>query len=246
MVANKSLIDLINMTKVELDKVNKAVMIDAFMAVSDQDVGANVRIELQLMNLSSEFTNMRQEIAIRDKHLEDKVNDLSNSVVKLSEIVLKQQLFLENIDRKDRETRLVVLGVPEDNFDGVSTDNEKLDKVWSQIGETGSHLSCKRLGNNARPGRKRPILVTVRSKEARVIVLEKAKALKQANETYKSIYIKKDVHPEVRKEWNRLREAEKTEKKCSRNVGSVIRLDAKERKLYKDGVVIDQWRPHPF
>ena len=107
-------------------------------------------------------------------------------------------------------------------------------------------MSCKRLGNNAQPGRKRSILVTVRSKEARDIVLEKAKALKQANETYKSIYIKKDVHPEVRKEWNRLREAEKTEKECPGNGGSVIRLDAKERKLYKDDVVIDQWGPHPF
>ena len=122
------------MTRAELNKVNRAVMIDAFMAASDQDVGANVRIELQLTNLSSEFTNMGQKIAKRDKQLDDQVNDLSNSVVKLSEIVLKQQLFLENIDRKDRETRLVVLGVPEENFDGVSTDNEKLDKVWSQIG----------------------------------------------------------------------------------------------------------------
>ncbi len=55
------------------------------------------------------------------------------------------------------------------------------------------------------------------------------------------IYIMKDVHPSIRAEWRRLREAERKEKERPENAGCVIRLDARERKLYRDGVVIDAW-----
>ena len=60
------------------------------------------------------------------------------------------------------------------------------------------------------------------------------------------IYIKKDVHPAVRKEWARLREAERLEKEKPENNGATIRLDTRERKLYRDDTVIDSWTPHPF
>ena len=43
-------------------------------------------------------------------------------------------------------------------------------------------------------------------------------------ENYKKIYIKKDSHPEVRKEWKRLRDAEDAEKSKSVNAGCNIRL----------------------
>lgn len=65
-------------------------------------------------------------------------------------------------------------------------------------------------------------------------------------EPFKKIYIKKDSHPGVRREWKRLKEAEKEEKRKPSNVGCNIRLDFKERVLYKDGVIIDKWQPHPF
>ena len=55
--------------------------------------------------------------------------------------------------------------------------------------------------------------------------------------------MKKDVHPSVRNEWKRLRDAERTEKDRPENVGCVIRLDVRERKLYRDDVVIDKWNP---
>ena len=63
---------------------------------------------------------------------------------------------------------------------------------------------------------------------------------------YKTIYIKKDVLPGVRKEWNRLREAERVEKESAGNSGDVIYLDTKQRKLFKNNTVIDSWTPHPF
>ena len=77
-------------------------------------------------------------------------------------------------------------------------------------------MYAQRLGNNVnnRDGipRRRPILVTVASRCARDVVLEKAKVLKTSGDTLK-IYIKKDVHQAVRAEWKRLHDAEKTNKK---------------------------------
>jgi len=114
---------------------------------------------------------------------------------------MKQQLFLEGIDRKERKKKLIALWVPEesDTLDGANNDSEKLDKLWSKIGETGTCISHKRIGNSVQEIKKRPIIVIIKYKEDRDSALEKAKILKEAGEGYKTIYIKKDVHPGVRK-----------------------------------------------
>ena len=167
---------------------------------------------------------------------------------KQSEIIMKQQLYLEAADRKDRETNLIVLGVPEDGtvIDGANNDNEKLDKIWGKVNDQSVRIFSKRLGKTIQTGKMRPILVRVTSKEVRDNLLEKTKELKDAGEVYKKIYIKKDVHPAVRKEWARLRESERLEKEKPENNGATIRLDTRERKLYRDDTVIDSWTPHPF
>ena len=62
---------------------------------------------------------------------------------KQAEIIMKQQLYLESIDRKDRETNLKVLGVAEDSdaLDGVNSHTEKLNKVWEKMVVTGERIS---------------------------------------------------------------------------------------------------------
>ena len=111
-------------------------------------------------------------------------------------------------------------------------------------------ISHKRLGkldeNKIREDKVRPILIVVDSKETKEAVLEKSKSLKEKGELFRRIYIKKDIHPEVRKEWDRLRAAKTREENDPSNQGAIIRLDAKERKLYRNDVVIDAWTPHPF
>ena len=57
------------------------------------------------------------------------------------------------------------------------------------------------------------MFVRVNSKFIRDKVLEKAKKLKDLNDPYKKVSIKKDSHPEVRKEWKRLKDAEEAEKR---------------------------------
>ena len=161
---------------------------------------------------------------------------------------MKQQMFLESIDRKERENNIVVLGAPEDSeeLEGAKNDTDKLEKIWAKLETNVTRVSHRRLGRNVQVGRKRPILVAVRTKDNRDEVLEKSKKLKDAAGSYERVYVKKDLHPEVRKEWNRLREAERNEKIRPENQGHTIRQDPKERKLYRDNTVIDSWNPHPF
>ncbi|MPC45999.1 hypothetical protein E2C01_039706 [Portunus trituberculatus] len=63
------------------------------------------------------------------------------------------------------------------------------------------------------------MLITVASRDDRDDVLDRAKRLKDRTDTYKKIYIKKDVHQSVRDKWRRLREAEKKEKEKPEKVG---------------------------
>ena len=164
---------------------------------------------------------------------------------------MQHQLFLEQLDRQKRETNLVLFGIPDgqESFDGATTDDDKIKKVWTAVEADPDRItirSHRRLGPVINANRPRPLLVDVESKSIRDEMLEKSKKLKELQENYKKIYIKKDSHPEVRKEWKRLRDAEEVEKNKPSNSGCTIRLDFKQRVLYKYDIAIDKWRPHPF
>ena len=118
--------------------------------------------------------------------------------------------------------------------------------MWETAGITCTFKSARRLGKPGGP-RSRPILAEVDSRTERDTALDKAKGLKSSNkEAYKKIFIKKDVHPSVRAEWTRLHEVVKKEKERPGSSESNIRLDFRERKVYKDGSVIDQWNMSGF
>ena len=70
--------------------------------------------------------------------------------------------------------------------------------------------------------------------------------MKEKREPFNKIYIKKDVHPAVRKENNRLRSREKEEKDKPENVGINFDYDWKNRALLRDGVEIDRYSPQFF
>ena len=58
--------------------------------------------------------------------------------------------------------------------------------------------------------------------------------------------MKKDQHPSVRQEWKRLHTVYKTEKERPTNQGCNIEFNFRERKVYKDGIVIDKWSMQNF
>ena len=161
----------------------------------------------------------------------------------LRAVVTQQQRFMEQLDSRDRERNLIITGLPEEEaFDGAVNDQGKCRKVMEVIGAEGVSLELTRIGKPGN-GRNRPILAKTPSKECRDKILENTKALREAGPSYRRIYVKKDVHPAIRKEWKRLRDVETTEKAKPVNQGCTIRLDYKRREVTRDGAMIDKWSP---
>lgn len=168
---------------------------------------------------------MKNKLTSPESAINRELETLQEQINKQADILSRQQQFLEALDRKERGTRLVVLVVPEggENLAGATSDQDKLKKIWSELGLTAfTHF---RLGREQVDGRKRPILVTLGTKATRDKRLTKPKRLKDAGRLFARIYVKKDVHPHIRNEWKRLKEADNTEKSKPENVGRVIRLD---------------------
>lgn len=181
--------------------------------------------------------------------VDKKLEKMQQELDKQAEIIMKQQLFPEQIDRKERETNLVVLGVPDEDeaLDGATNDEDKLQMIWKATSAGTAIHSHRRLGQR-NPGctRKRPILVIMGSRSDRDNTLKKSPSLKGRGAPYDKIFIKKDVHPAVRQEWRRLYDVTTAKKERPESQGCNIRLDARERKVYRDGIVIDQWNLHHF
>ena len=196
--------------------------------------------------MTTEITSLKTSLNDHQETNRKQIDELKQQISKQNEVIAKQQLYLEQLDRKERECNLVILGVPEDSeaLEGAATD-EKIKKVWDAAGITSGIKSTRRLGKPGGP-RRRPILAVVDSRTERDSALDKAKTLKTGNEMYKKIFIKKDFHPSVREEWKRLHEVVKKERERPDNVGCNIHFDFRNRKVYKDTVLIDQWNMQGF
>lgn len=78
---------------------------------------------------------------------------------------------------------------------------------------------------------KTPNHITIDDKSQRNSILRLAKNLKNARLPSSTIYLKKDVHPAVRKETARLRKRKREEKEKAENAGVNINYDWKDRVL---------------
>lgn len=250
----KSLAELRKMPRHQLNKVNKDEIIESILSAHEENATIATLTD-KLNTVMTELTSLKTALVAPDSTINKKFAELESKINKQSEIIAKQQQFLERIDRKEREDNIVILGVPDEHeaLEGAVTDEDKLKRVWSKIGVTNTTSTYKRLGGGgqaaggrAAGNRRRPILVTVKDKEQRSKILENANRLKTSGDIYNKIYIKKDVHPSVRAEWRRLREAEAAERERPENAGCVIQLDTRQRKLFRDGVVIDTWNSQFF
>ena len=156
--------------------------------------------------------------------------------------------MLETYDAKSRSSQVIIYGVKEDDDTLGETDNDRVLKIIDetkafQNGSLGA-IQSRRVGNTpSQPGKPpRALLVTLQNADQQRKLLENAKKLGSVD-GFKKIYIKKDKHPTVRFEQNRLRKKEKEEKAKPDNHGCDIRYDHKRRVLLKDDVVIDRFCP---
>lgn len=232
------------------------------LARSEIDKLKNAQLRQALVTLinesrSDEPSNTVLLDEIRDmKKILNEVTTLKHEVTKLSEkvddaykIIHQQQMFLETLDNRDRRRNLVITGVSENADENGATDVEKVQKVLEAAGYSDpvdpARWTVKRLGQQNERN-KRPIHIAVDDQKQRDNILRCAKNLKNASDYMSRVYIKKDVHPAIRKETARLRKREQEEKDRPENVGVNITYDWKNRVLLRDGVVIDRFVPRFF
>ena len=243
----RSLNELKRLQRGQLTRLSKEDLIDSILAIPDTNEEPLRTLTTKFEELMKEVVEIKRAMTAPDSLINQKIGSLQDQVKKQGEIISKQQRYLESLDRKERENNIIVTGVPDENeaLEGTTKDEDKLNKILRKIEAAEEIKSYRRLGTRT-DNRRRAMLLVVNDKDTRDRILNKAKTLKQAGGDYAKIYIKKDVHPNIRMEWRRLREVERNEKERPENSGCVIRLDTRERKVYRDGEVIDEWSQQSF
>ena len=135
--------------------------------------------------------------------------------------MMQHQRYLEALEAERRGRNMVFLGVPQGEMKVkdihgqdivLLEDQRKVESILQVMEQEGITLKeIQRLGNPSN-NRNRVLLVSTESKAVRDQVIGATSALKAAGRGYEKIYVKKDIHPLIRKEFNRLKEVEKREK----------------------------------
>ena len=208
-------------------------------------------LEQKLDVLIAEFRNFASNF----KQLQCDVVKVKKENQLLREALMQHQRYLEYQEAEKRSCNVVFLGVPENDLfvsetNGTETtiteDEGKLTKLLQVMQRENVHIrEFQRLGR-ADPGKNRVILAKLRSKEDRDRLLDNSAKLKAAGGCFARIYVKKDVHPLVRKELERLRHVERREKEKPENQGLNVFYNAATREVIVDGVVIDSFKPSFF
>ena len=190
-----------------------------------------------------DLRNKFQSIQLQKKVLEAKCDEYEQSISVLKSIVSKQQHSLSMIDADERECNVIVSGLSEDNITiGDQNFQNDKDKIAAVLGEIDAPLpaeySVERIGKES-SNYTRIIKLKVGSKINRDAILLKSKDLKDNSETsVNSVYLKKDLHPVLVHENNRLRRKMNDLKKLESNKGKEIKL--LKGKLLIDNSVVDQ------
>ena len=175
------------------------------------------------------------------KQLDQKFQD---SIQELGQAQVYNQKLLEEMDAVSRRNNLIITGLPEGNVNTElgSNDIERVECLLQKTGATihRNNFRIRRLGRNTT--QTRPILVTLDCHETCREIRINSNKLKEVSGCA-SIFIRRDIHPTLRYEANRLRIKEREEKAKPENIDASIIYDRKERVLLKDGEIIDKFRP---
>ena len=250
--------DVRRLSPAELRKLNKEQLQFALWTLinetaEDTAAGPAVvqmsRIETKLDDLLAKWTKEKDA-------LNKQIQELRSDKEKIAETLSQHQRMLESIESERRAANVIMTGVPEEQLGDATTDIEKVKLVLSTIGQQAVEVkSVERLGaqqqdqrhppSGSRPYR-RALKVILKDANNRKSVLESARQLKNSDSMFRSVYIKKDIHPLVRKEFDRLRGVAKREKERPENEGKNVRYDFKDRKVYVNDVVVDSFQNVAF
>ena len=176
-------------------------------------------------------------------------------ITEVKQIVEAQQRTMEGIEARERAKHVIITGVKEAiGDDATKKDEKEVEDILIATRSPGVvPAKIIRLGKPRQPTAAvpnpspRPILVKTNTASDAKCVVDGAKNLKNAGEKYKRVFVKKDQHPLVRKEWNRLREVLKREREAPINVGHEIKIDYKKKEIRRDDdLLIDSFQlPFP-
>ena len=217
-----------------------------------------MEIRDSVRDFQTTITEQVNRISTRMGHVESDIGHIHNSL-------FQQQRFLESIDAEKRRKTVIITGLPEDEpLDGgqdengdvikICSDKDKVQHIFTKIGQGSTGVSnVERLGQKqtaatARDGRIpiRAVKVSLEEAVSQKLLVTNSKKLKDYLEPYNKIFVKKDMHPGVRREFNRLRLSEKTEKEKPENEGRTVEYDHTTRTVTVDGVVVDRFRSSFF
>lgn len=204
---------------------------------------ANKEIHTKIDDLSKfcnkEFTSMKNTIKI----LEDDKKKKDEEIQTLKYTIVGMQRSLNMIDSDGRDKNAVIYGVPENEINNLVNDEEKIKHILGLIncpifdGDAFNQLTIERIGK-PRENYNRVIKIKCGSKENRNELTKNSNKLKEADETWKRVYIRKDEHPVYLAEKNRLRKKMLELKKVEENKTKEIII--KDGKLLMNGVVVDK------
>ena len=188
--------------------------------------------------LSEENKKMNEKLKLQDA----RVKSLEESSKKMKTIITKQQSLIVQHDRSARSKRLIVCGIPEEEWqlhgETGKTEVQKMELVLNYLHKREIRpVYAKRVGNPDQGPQKRPryLLVEFKDKIERNEVMDAASLLKEDDET-KKLRIKSDLTKAEREEYTRLyKEKEKIE--SNDNNATVV---IEKGKLLVNGSVVDQ------
>ena len=238
----------------ELRKLNKDQLQFALRTLINEpaeDTAAGPGV-VQMSRIMAKLDDLLAKWTREKEALNKQIHDLQKDKEKMAETLSQHQRMLESIEAERRAANVTMTGVPEEQLGGATTDIEKVKLVLSTIGQQAVEVrSVERLGSqqqerrqpsgSSRPYR-RPLKVVLKNADSRKDVLDSARQLKTSDAIFRSIYVKKDMHPLIRKEFDRLRAVEKREKERPENRGKTVHYDYRERKVYVDDVVVDSFQ----
>ena len=225
----------------ELQKKDKLRLTNSNNAPSQNVDLSLIDTRLQLVEeRTKSIQNDLERIAKSSTKWEKNSGDVTN----LSKTINAHQKSLQTMYEKEREKHIIATGVKE-NGDVSDADNIRM--IFDVINCTHiSPVTVSRLGKErGKEDPPRPILIVLTNTNERQQVLDCARSLKGAGTEYATIFLKKDLHPDIRKEWKRMRDVCRAEKVKPKNGGCKIFIDYKQGVLKIDDTVIDRYRS-PF
>ena len=202
------------MKKTQLQTLVKSLLDEQTSGAGQADTTQNHSDAGPIMEVLQQILSEVRELKTDKTVMESRINHLENNNDYLTRAMMQHQRYLESLDAERRRQTIIITGLAEDTdlvhrdpnnpnaTRTAATDEEKVKMIFSHIGHSETQITaCQRLGqrqNSAVAGKRpwiRALKVTLDNATDQRKILTNTKQLKQMQEPFSKIYVKKDIHP---------------------------------------------------